>query len=98
MKEKKYRCLPPKERTVSSEIEEKLKSLSMKPEDWSELKRDVTLDKYRMLADEYQAREEAELPRCESVLNTIRGWRMCRYCTEYGKCSFKGECASKQVQ
>ena len=73
-------------------MNEKLESLSMKPEDWSELERSVTPEKYRLLVNEYQAREEASLPSCKSV------WKMCRYATKDGRCSFKGECASKQVQ
>jgi len=68
-------------------MKEKLESLTMKPEDWSELDKSVTTEEYRRIVNEYQSREEEKLPFCKSC------FKVCRYLTRLGRCGDRNWCS-----
>ena len=54
-------------------FKEKLKGLTMQPEDWTKLHSLTDEDTYRKVVNEYQNRERLSLPKCGQV------FRVCRY-------------------
>lgn len=80
------------------EITQKLKDLTMTPEDWKWLDdylhndesihhEHIDVDcRYKEIVNAYQAREEGKHPVCDTMFGT------CRYCGKDFICGYKGFC------
>lgn len=71
-------------------LRDRLDSMMMKPEDWTELSKTVTEKEYHDLVMDYQKREEASRPRCESL------FKLCRWCDHESRCCSKEVCRFKR--
>lgn len=73
---------------VMDELRKKIRTLTMTPADWSELDKRVWADDYRRIVNDYQKREKALRPTCNSAFG------LCRY-YDHGICGCKDSCGFK---
>lgn len=74
---------------VPKDLVDRLDQLNMRPGDWGKLDEILFYNDYRDVVNDYQRREQRNLPRCTSL------FKVCIY-SHGGKCTGKGHCPFKR--
>ena len=71
--------------------EKELSELTMTPEMWADLNKVLSDRMYAKVVMDYQRRQDALRPVCNTSFGT------CRYCGKFFKCGYNGHCPNQKA-